>query len=309
MAKENPLLSVGAREQKILSCDKNGSRVGTSVAVKNGITAVASRGGNVIGAMISQTGSTGQSVKKSAKLRAAAAGDKAKKVQGQMMRTMVGKPASATLSVVNNFGMPPSLNSLTPLAAAGALLSRNKGARSAILNVVASAQGARAVSVGIGTGVARLSRNGSAGQVEQRNYFDRPQIQVRMYPSRLSAALNASDIRGWPVAVKRSAGKMYENRGQTWHAGTTTVATPSGERRTMTHLQSLNWPGTHYYFNRALRDDEVAGMIGKHQAFPEPRDIKGFLGEVTEVESLAPTTAYLKRNLIQAHAFFGDSAD
>ncbi|MCP4386397.1 MAG: hypothetical protein GY798_34150 [Hyphomicrobiales bacterium] len=77
----------------------------------------------------------------------------------------------------------------------------------------------------------------------------------------------------------------------------------------MTHLQSLNLPGSHYYFNRALRDDEVAGMIGKHHGFPEPRDVKGFLGEVTEVESLAPTVAHLKHRLIQAHAFFGDAAD
>ncbi len=292
-----------------MSCEKNGSKVGTTAAIKNGITAAASRAGNVIATVANRVGTSGQSVKDSAGSGVASAQNKVKKAQGQALKTLVGKPASATLGVVNNFGMPPSINSLTPLAAAGALVSRNKGSRSAILNAVAAAQGARAVSGGVGTGVARLSRNGNAGPVEQRTYFDRPQIRIRMYPSRVSTALNAADIRGWPVSVKRSAGKMYENRGQTWHAGATTVETPSGEARTMTHLQSLNLPGSHYYFNRALRDDEVAGMIGKHHGFPEPRDVKGFLGEVTEVESLAPTVAHLKHRLIQAHAFFGDAAD
>jgi len=280
-----------------LSCEKNGRKFGVTAAAKNGISAVAGKAGNVAGAI--------------------------RRAQGQAITSMAGKPASATLGVVNNFGMPASIDTLTPLASAAALVTsvrnpdrdrdEDKGPRpnirTNVLNIVTAAQGIKAVSVGAGTGLARLSRNGSDGPVEQRNYFDRPQIRMRMYSSRLSPALNASDIRGWPVSVKRSGGKMYENRGQTWHAGTTTVETPTGEERTMTHLQSMNWPRTHYYFNRALRDDEVAGMIGQHHGFPAPRDVKGFLGEVSEVESLAPIVSRLKRGLIQAHAFFGDGGN
>ncbi len=129
-----------------------------------------------------------------------------------------------------------------------------------------------------------------------------------MYASRLSPALNAADIRGWPVPVKHSLGVMAESQGQSWHMGVTTVEAPQGEQRSICHLQSLNWPGTHYYFNRALKDEEVAVITSNHPAFPEPKHMKGYLGEVTEVESLAPSIAHLKHRLIQAAAFFGENS-
>jgi hypothetical protein len=97
---------------------------------------------------------------------------------------------------------------------------------------------------------------------------------------------------------------MFEHQGKTWHLGITQVQTSQGER-TIGHLQSLNAPPTHYYFNRALREAEVAGVIGHQRGFT-PKHLPGFAGEVTEVESLNPLLAGLKQRLIQTHLCFGD---
>ena len=72
----------------------------------------------------------------------------------------------------------------------------------------------------------------------------------------------------------------------------------------MGHLQSLAVPAGHYYFNRALRDVEVAGIIsGQHEY--QARHLPGYAGEVTEVESLVPAVSQVKKRLLQLHLFRG----
>jgi hypothetical protein len=307
------------RKSDSLSCNRNGDRFGATAAEKSGISAVASKAGNTIGTAASKIDVTGRAVESTVKSGVQSSRDTVQSgwaatksnlndTRGRALKAFVGQPASTALKVVNNFDMPKSINALSPLAAIGALLG-GRNTRLMVLNSVATVQVGRAVTIGAGTGAARLSRDSRAGPVKQRNYSERPQIRMRMYASRLSPALNAADIRGWPVSPRRSLGVMAESQGQSWHMGVTTVETPQGEQRSICHLQSLNWPGTHYYFNRALKDEEVAVITSNHPAFPEPKHMKGYLGEVTEVESLAPTIAHIKHQLIRASAFFGENPE
>jgi hypothetical protein len=167
------------------------------------------------------------------------------------------------------------------------------------LNVVGAAQVVRAVTTALGAGIGRLSRNGA---VRSRNFFN-GRVQMHSWPSRLTPILNAGDIHGLPLTVQASRGQMFESRGKSWHLGVTTVTSPAGQsERTLAHLQSLSAPGSHYYFNRALQEKEVAGIISDQREF-EPKHLPGFAGEVTEVESLVPAVAQVKKRLIQLHVF------
>jgi hypothetical protein len=157
-----------------------------------------------------------------------------------------------------------------------------------------------------GTGLARLSRRSEPGitaGLEQQFFFpDSTRRPVRVWQSRLTPLFNRADagISGG----QRSDGLMVESQGQTWHRGTTVVKTTQGER-TMTHLQSLTMPSTHYYFSRRLSDNETVGLITGQKGF-EPKTLDGYAGQISEVESLLPAWAQTKRGLIQAHLRWGE---
>jgi hypothetical protein len=156
-----------------------------------------------------------------------------------------------------------------------------------------------------GTGLARLSREQESGVMsglEQRFFFpNTTKLPVRIWPSRLTPFLNWLDS-----GVRRpqhSDGVMLELKGQSWHRGTIVTNTTQGER-TITHLQSLSWPSTHYYFSRRLSDNEAVGIVSGQKGF-EPKTLPGYAGQISPVESLCPTWAGLKRSLIQAHLRWG----
>lgn len=157
-----------------------------------------------------------------------------------------------------------------------------------------------------GTGLARLSRRSEPGitaGLEQQFFFpDSTRRPVRVWQSRVTPLFNRADAG--ISEVQRSEGLMVESQGQTWHRGTTVVKTTQGER-TLTHLQSLTMPSTHYYFNRRLSDNETVGIITGQKGF-EPKTLDGYAGQISEVESLFPAWAQTKRGLIQAHLRWGD---
>jgi hypothetical protein len=157
-----------------------------------------------------------------------------------------------------------------------------------------------------GTGLARLSRRSepeiTAGLEQQFFFPDSTRRPVRVWQSRLTPLFNRIDAG--MSEVQRSEGLMVESQGQTWHRGTTVVKTTQGER-TLTHLQSLTMPSTHYYFNRRLSDNETVGIITGQKGF-EPKTLDGYAGQISEVESLLPAWAQTKRGLIQAHLRWGD---
>ena len=185
----------------------------------------------------------------------------------------------------------------------GSVRQRPPNWRFRTLNAIAALQLARAGATGLGTAVARLSRP-PGGVIQTRNYFGgRDSVTMRSWDSRLSTALNAADV-GPGLRVTASYGRMYESNGKAWHTGTTAVNSVRGER-TVTHLQLMSWPAQHYYFNRSLTDQEIAGITAGHPAF-QAKQLSGFAGEVSEIESLTPLLGRAKKGLIKTHLFYGE---
>jgi len=165
----------------------------------------------------------------------------------------------------------------------------------------------------LGTGLARMSRLKRVGVVdgvEQRFFFlQTTRVPVAVWRSHLTPLLNLID--SGPAPVVKSDGIMFELGGKTWHRGTVVIQTAQGER-TMTHLQSLSAPATHYYFSRRLDDNEAVGIASNQKGF-DPKHLPdrngapstGYAGQISEVESLLPVWASIKRGLIQAHLRWG----
>lgn len=242
------------------------------------------------------------------------------------VQRQVGQASGAALTVLNSIEGPGTIDKLTSLAVIGAIASdtlQSRGQpvvvspddddtprpsrtrvpnwRHRTLNVVGALTLGKAVAGSAGLSLARLSRLHGTG-VRQRNYFD-GRTGVRSWESRLSKFLNAADVPPG-LTVLSSAGRMLEHRNRAWHIGTTVIRSSAGERA-ITHLQSIGAPAQHYYFNRALGDQEIAGVISGHPHYTA-KTLPGFAGEIGEVEALLPGAARLKRGLIKNRLFWGD---
>ena len=90
---------------------------------------------------------------------------------------------------------------------------------------------------------------------------------------------------------------MFETGGKTWHQGTTVLNT-GGQKRTISHLQSLNAPASHYYFDRPVSNQNAVGIAA---GTIKPAQVSGFVGQVSRTESLVPSWAAAKQTLIKAH--------
>jgi hypothetical protein len=165
-------------------------------------------------------------------------------------------------------------------------------------------------SIFAGTGLARLSRISRSeivGGIERKWFFRDSTLQpVNVWQSRLTPIFNVVDAG--VSKLLRSDGKMFEYKGKTWHRGTVVVETAQGQR-TITHLQSISLPPMHYYYSRWLDDDEVAGIITRQKGF-EPKQLPnpaGYAGQISEIESMFPAWATIKRGLIQVHLCWGNA--
>lgn len=75
--------------------------------------------------------------------------------------------------------------------------------------------------------------------------------------------------------------------------------------RTVSHLQSLSLPATHYYFDHPLSDENaVALATGK----VKPEVVPGYIGHVSAFEGLSPISARAKHWLIKSYLFYGPRA-
>ncbi|MCP4685618.1 MAG: hypothetical protein GY867_09250 [bacterium] len=93
---------------------------------------------------------------------------------------------------------------------------------------------------------------------------------------------------------------MFKLKDKTWHRGVSVVKTPQG-RRTITHLQSIALPSSHYYFDREVADKDAVGIAsGK----VEPAAVPGYVGRVSEMEGLSAWGA-AKTALIKAYLHGG----
>ncbi|MFC1975327.1 hypothetical protein ACFLXQ_02890 [Chloroflexota bacterium] len=152
-----------------------------------------------------------------------------------------------------------------------------------------------------GTGVAHLTKDEKSSS-EQRFFFpNTTKIPVGVWPSSLTPLLNRLDS-GLGL-VRDSGGMMLEIKGQTWHRGTLEVSTAQGER-TITHIQSMSLPQQHYYFSRRLSDNEAVGTVTGQKGF-DPKYMDGYIGQISEVESLVPTWARIKKSLIRGQLLWG----
>lgn len=168
-----------------------------------------------------------------------------------------------------------------------------------------------------GTGIARITRTDQSGivdGVEQQFFFtETSKIPATVWKSNLTPLLNLADI--WPSQILKSEGIMFNVNGKTWHRGTMVIQTAQGER-TITHLQSLCTPPTHYYFGRKLLLNEAVGIVSGQKGFdakhlpniPDGRPATGYAGQISEVESLFPMWAAWKRSLILAHLRWSDNS-
>lgn len=161
----------------------------------------------------------------------------------------------------------------------------------------------------LGSNLAGLTKTGSAGQVMQEKQFllfFKKQVPVALWKSNLTDKINRLDLVGSNLdKVVLSEGAMFRpGKGATWHRGTVMVKTADG-KRSITHLQSLNIPQMHYYFNQAISDADAVGIAsGKIK----PQIVPGFVGSVTPLEALCPSWAVTKQNLLKAYVNYGAKA-
>jgi hypothetical protein len=93
---------------------------------------------------------------------------------------------------------------------------------------------------------------------------------------------------------------MFQTGGKTWHQGSTVVKV-DGKERTVTHLQSLNLPARHVFFDRPLTKTQAVGIAsGEIKA----RGVNGFKGQVSPAESITPIWAGAKQGLIRAQIYW-----
>ncbi|MEM7032535.1 MAG: hypothetical protein AAF629_23480 [Chloroflexota bacterium] len=128
------------------------------------------------------------------------------------------------------------------------------------------------------------------------------QEAVNLWHSRLTPKLNNRDGLGIGEKMLSSTGILVKDdqTDTTWHRGTTTVRMPDGAKRTLTHMQSLSYPGQHYYFDRKLTHQETASIAtGQNQ----PPDMAGYIGQVGSVEGLT-TWGQAKHALLKTRIYY-----
>jgi hypothetical protein len=142
-------------------------------------------------------------------------------------------------------------------------------------------------------------------QERRSGLFFKSKVKVAFAKSRLTGLLNRLDLSGSHLLgqnIVSSEGDLVTARGKAWHRGAVVFKTPQGER-TMTHLQSMTLPATHYYFDRALTDEETAGIVSDQKGF-KPQKMAGYIGEVNAMEGLAPAWAQTKHAMIRTRLYF-----
>jgi len=133
---------------------------------------------------------------------------------------------------------------------------------------------------------------------KRRLVFFKSTQRVSLWKSSLTSIINRRDVIGTLSRdnILSSDGVMFETGGKTWHRGTSVIKMPSGTR-TISHLQSLNALGDHYYFDRPLSDEQAARLAGGQL---NPETIPGYVGRITATEALCPALAGSKRLLLLA---------
>lgn len=293
-----------------MSCEQNQNKAKIS-ATSSGVSALTSKAGNVAGVMAVSLNKTLDRTdqvldmvgRKIAPVTGVAmnvigpGNEQTKKAAG----TMVGAAAGAT-AIATAGSHRARKQAVTALAAGGRL------ATNAAVSLLPQAGTVRltikatdAVAGAVGSGLGALSKSGQAGTVMQEKrklFFFSSKVPVSLWKSKLTPLINKRDVLA--VSGKNivsSRGVMFETGGKTWHQGTTVVKV-GGQKRTISHLQSLNVPASHYYFDRPVSNQNTVGIAA---GTIWPAQVPGFVGQVSRADSLVPGWAGVKHALIKAH--------
>ncbi len=312
-----------------LSCEKNVSKVGGTAAIKNGVSAMASKAGNVAGTTISALAKVEDVANNQVRRRAAPVSNAllnavdrpavaaarwapavAAAVAGTLMYAQFQVQGRAISGVVDETQSPPTFT--PPAAAVGIAVSPrldNDPVKKRIREAGETAKKARRV---IGTTATVTALAGAvavevAGQNAQDKQGQRT-LQLKKKgktaglvsfskAKKLTRFLNRTSLLGshrLGQNVVSSDGDVVRSGSTAWHRGTATVKTAAGQR-TITHLQSLKLPAQRFYFDRKLSDQEVAGIVSGQE---KAQRMKGYAAEISSMESLAPGWAATKKAMI-----------
>ena len=295
-----------------MSCEKNGNKAAMAGAPA-GISKTGSKLSNVTGAMLSRVRQAGDSA-------LAARIDTAIDYGGRMMAPAAAL-ATGTFRVAGA-SETKKLAGVVGGAALGYMLLKDKppGVRRMVGNIAMGGIRTAANAIPyVGTALKVVkkvelvtslagdlagfaSRQEDVGQVMQDKrtlFFFKSQVPVTLWKSSLTGLINRQDVVGTSrfsgKHIASSEGVMFRTGGKTWHRGTTVVNMPGGQR-TMTHLQALSMPSSHYYFDRPISDENAVGVAsGK----VKPESVQGYVGQVSAMEALCPAWAQAKHSLLR----------
>jgi hypothetical protein len=180
-----------------------------------------------------------------------------------------------------------------------------------VLPAAAAATAIHQVSTHLGSLASRATRQEEVGLVTQKRpvslagfSLGEADERVSLWRSSLTRTLNALDapVPGQTRSFRHSDGILFKTGDTTWHRGTMIVETPKGERM-LTHLQSLNLPAAHYYFDCALSDEQAVGIAAGRI---HPESLPGYVGQVSPLESLTIAWGGAKHAMIKNVVYFRD---
>ncbi|HEX9923687.1 MAG TPA: hypothetical protein VGD99_13600 [Anaerolineae bacterium] len=295
-----------------MSCERASQKIGHTGAISSGIARLNNTIGHVMGGMASRLDRATAQVDRTIET----VGQKAAPLTAMAVNVIKPKDRHTRQAVGAMIGVTAA--TAVVLAAAGAGDGRQvkrgvraiaAGGQMALRALAPQAymalklvQATHRLTGALGSGVGALSKTGPVGEVMQekrRLLFFKKQVPVSLWTSSLTPWLNRRDVIGAVGAknIVSSRGLMFTTGGQTWHQGTTVVKLPAG-KRTLTHLQSLSLPASHYFFNRSISKEQAVGLASGRL---EPLGLPGFVGQVSAVESLCPAWAQSKQLLLKAH--------
>ncbi len=300
-----------------MSCEKNGAKAAAAGAAA-GLPRLGSKLSNITGAMLSRVQQAGES-------GLAARLDTAIDAGGRLMA-----PTAALAAGAFKLAEAPETKKIAGVAggvAAGYMLIKDKpaGIRRATGQVVLGGLRTAAALVPqvqtamkvikkvecasslVGDLAGYVSRQEDVSQVMQEKrtlLFFKSKTPVTLWKSSLTGLINRQDVIGTSrfsgKNIASSEGVMFRTGGKTWHRGTTVVKMPGGQR-TITHLQGLSLPSSHYYFDRPVSDEQAVGVASGKIG---PGSVPGYVGQVSSTEGLCTGWAQAKHSLLKARLYW-----
>jgi hypothetical protein len=300
-----------------MSCEKNQNKVGRTAGIKTGISQIAGRVGNAVGAIAGRAGQAAGTVAdragRAADATSQAIGRRAAPLSNRVLGA-VNRPttiaanlapalvAAASVTQARVYTTGPRQGARPGLAVAVGIRDLGTVARN-LKTIGKVSKKARQVQVATGLAAGVVAAAAVKPGTEEKTLEGGKQrgtpAQVHFSQTRLTGLLNRGDRLVSGRNVLSSEGRLVQTgRGNLWHRGATVVNTGQGER-TVTHLRSLALPPTSHYFDRQLSDAETAELVtGQAKA----HNLPGYIGTVGGMEQLSPAWAQTKRAMILTRA-------